>query len=155
LTKGFFFVRQRRLKLTLCQALTIGLDNVGKFPIIPINNGGYIAERFLDDDRELTHEFSKRIFKGYSEEVSLLGVKEGIAALCPEYELNQALYNQMFTGADFVATDARIQPSSKDEGTTESTDEGADGFVQLGESNYFYVNSYKNNTHIEDYNYII
>ena len=34
-TKGFFFVRQKRIPLTLCQGIAIGLDNESKTPVLP------------------------------------------------------------------------------------------------------------------------
>lgn len=37
--KGFFFVRQGRIPLTLCQGITVGVDNVGRVPTIPIKDG--------------------------------------------------------------------------------------------------------------------
>lgn len=37
--KGFFFVRQRRMPLTLCQGITIGLEKNSKLPAIPTTNG--------------------------------------------------------------------------------------------------------------------
>lgn len=36
---GFFFVRQTRIPLILSQAITIGLDKVGRLPTIPSDNG--------------------------------------------------------------------------------------------------------------------
>lgn len=35
--KGFFFVRQKRLPLTLCQALTIGIDSESNTPVLPVS----------------------------------------------------------------------------------------------------------------------
>lgn len=35
-TKGFFFVRQKRMPTTLCQMLTIGKDKYSKTPVIPV-----------------------------------------------------------------------------------------------------------------------
>ena len=37
--KGFFFVRQRRLPLTLCQGITIGIEKNSHLPAIPTTNG--------------------------------------------------------------------------------------------------------------------
>ena len=37
--KCFFFVRQGRIPLTLCQGITIGLDKVGRVPTIPTTGG--------------------------------------------------------------------------------------------------------------------
>ena len=38
-TKGFFFVRQKRMPLTLCQGLVIGLDKESRTPTIPTMGG--------------------------------------------------------------------------------------------------------------------
>ena len=66
-TKGFFFVRQKRMPLTLAQGITIGLDNESRTPTLPtlggvlsdvqyentfietedLNNINYISEGFL------------------------------------------------------------------------------------------------------------
>lgn len=37
--KGFFFVRQKRIPLTLCQGLVIGVDNVSRTPTLPTLGG--------------------------------------------------------------------------------------------------------------------
>lgn len=37
--KGFFFVRQKRIPTTLCQALTIATDKKSHTPVLPIENG--------------------------------------------------------------------------------------------------------------------
>lgn len=105
-TKGFFFVRQKRNKTTFCQAVTIGLDIVSHLPILPTsyntttNTSTYLAERFLDDGRILTHDFDRRIYSKYTAGQVL----SGYAALCPEYEVNQGYFNQFFTASDFVIT---------------------------------------------------
>ena len=66
-TKGFFFVRQKRIPLTLCQGIVVGLDNESRTPTLPtlggvltninvnksfietsdINDINYISEGFL------------------------------------------------------------------------------------------------------------
>ena len=37
--KGFFFVRQRRMPMTLCQGITIGIEKSSRLPAIPTTNG--------------------------------------------------------------------------------------------------------------------
>ena len=44
--KGFFFVRQKRMPLTLCQGVVVGLDNESKTPTLPTQHG---AESVLQD----------------------------------------------------------------------------------------------------------
>lgn len=41
--KGFFFVRQKRIPLTLCQGIVVGLDNESRTPTLP-TLGGIISE---------------------------------------------------------------------------------------------------------------
>lgn len=41
--KGYFFVRQERIPTTLCQGITIGIDNVAHTPTIP-TQGGFLTE---------------------------------------------------------------------------------------------------------------
>jgi hypothetical protein len=54
-------------------------------------------EGFLNKERILTHNFDERKITLPSSKIS-----ESATALCPEYEMNYALYNQLFTGADFA-----------------------------------------------------
>lgn len=56
-TKGFFFVRQKRIPTTLAQAVTIGLENISHLPVLPSGVDEYRVERFLDKDGVLTHDF--------------------------------------------------------------------------------------------------
>ena len=105
-TKGFFFVRQKRIPTTLCQAVTIGLESTSHLPVLPVNNG-YLVERFIDDDGVLTNDFSRR-YKTISSDY----VSEGYAALCPEFELRQPYFNQLFTGTEFEVSMAKSQFSS-------------------------------------------
>lgn len=95
-TKGFFFVRQKRIPTTLAQAVTIGLDNTSHLPVLPTSTTTYRIERFLDNDRVLTHDFDRRC-----EDISSENVLEGYAAICPEFEQRQPYFNQLFTGTQF------------------------------------------------------
>ena len=107
-TKGFFFVRQKRMPTTLCQAVTIGLENTSHLPVLPISNNEYLIERFLDEDRILTHDFDRRCVN-----ISKDSVLEGYAALCPEYEQKQAYFNQLFTGTEFNIKMSKSQFANK------------------------------------------
>lgn len=42
--KGLFFVRQKRIPLTLCQALTIGINTESHTPVLPIKPDGSLVE---------------------------------------------------------------------------------------------------------------
>ena len=109
-TRGFFFVRQPRLKTTLCQAVSVGLDKMSNTPVLPIGNEvgdeveNYFAESFISEDRLLTHNFSQRIRK-----IKDYNVTKGGAAICPEYELNLPFFNQFFTVSKFTVDKAKHQ----------------------------------------------
>ena len=116
--KGFFFVRQKRIPTTLCQAYTIGIDNESHIPVIPSEDGKtYYAESFLSKNsitqhkilgqniskessssRILTHSKADRIRDLKSHEVSQLSV----GAICPEYDVNSPYLNSLFTGTEFA-----------------------------------------------------
>lgn len=116
--KGFFFVRQKRIPLRLCQALTIGLDKQSCTPVLPVSyntikqyknestesndNLCYVAERFLNDERKLTEDFVERLYILDSGNVAVK------AAICPEYDVNPQYFNQLFTGSKFYVTQANF-----------------------------------------------
>lgn len=178
--KGFFFVRQKRMPLTLCQALTIGIDPESNTPILPIkkdilqdtfskkrifrnkktgeivignihgtnllqswskiyndikfdaevekspNSSVYgnddwecyygqhlpenddtcfVAERFIDDAKQLNQEFKPRLYVLENNKIKRFG------AICPEYDINSPYYNSLFIGDTFVVEYASNQPS--------------------------------------------
>ena len=136
-TKGFFFVRQKRIPTTLCQAVTIGLESTSYLPILPTGNSTYRVERFIDDDGMLTHDFDRRCV-----DINANRVLEGYAALCPEFELRQSYFNQLFTGAEFNVKMSKSQfPSNKRY------------FERSG--THFYNISYTYNSTTQDENYNI
>lgn len=94
---GAFFVRQKRMKTTLCQAIPIGLDNNSCLPLLPLEDNKYLYESFLTENRKLVHSFGAR-----KKVIASTNVKEGYAALCPEYELNQGFFNNYFTGSKLI-----------------------------------------------------
>lgn len=101
-TKGFFLVRQKRMPTTLCQAVLIGSDSVSHLPTIPVVGGDYIMERFTDNDRLLTHDFGRRSVKIDKDNIAI-----GQSAICPEFELKQPYFNQLFTGSEFPVSIAQ------------------------------------------------
>ena len=136
-TKGFFFVRQKRIPTTLCQAVTIGLESTSYLPVLPTGNSTYRVERFIDDDGMLTHDFDRRCV-----DINANRVLEGYAALCPEFELRQSYFNQLFTGAEFNVKMSKSQfPSNKRY------------FERSG--THFYNISYTYNSTTQDENYNI
>lgn len=106
--KGFFFVRQKRIPTTLCQAYTIGIDNQSHTPVIPSNNT-FLTESFLtkynenskgkenSESRILTNERKNRMRELQSYEISDIS----IGAICPEYDVNSPYLNTLFNGSDF------------------------------------------------------
>lgn len=96
--KGFFFVRQKRIPTTLCQAYTIGIDKQSNTPVLPLQeNESFITESFLtQDERLLDHSFEKRIYTLEPQQVLLDG------AICPEYDVNSPYLNTLFSGSELV-----------------------------------------------------
>ena len=108
--KGFFFVRQKRIPLRLCQAFTVGIDNESHIPLPFVNStilvgtdkkgdkpaqGMYIAERFLAANI-ITQEFNSRLYWVDEQYVKHCG------AICPEYDINSPYYNTLFSGNEYV-----------------------------------------------------
>lgn len=101
--KGFFFVRQKRIPTILAQTVLIPEAKTQdeayavRVPLLPVeseNNAGlYPVERFLNDEGTLVHNYDKRLFYTEKEDNVFAGV-------CPEYNLNQPYYEQIFTGAN-------------------------------------------------------
>lgn len=135
--KGFFFVRQQRIPTILAQALTIGLDKNAKLPLIKADwqridgtsdtNGKWIMERFIDNERNLTHDFKQRLYD-YTGDTFVTNK----AAICPEAELNIPTFNQKFTGGHFTISKSVVQPV----GTALAVDSADD--------RHFYVPAYSN-----------
>ena len=95
-TIGCFFVRQKRIATTLCQAVSMGIETISYLPTLPIADNKYLMEGFFNKERVLTHSFEER---RVTLDANL--INPSIAAICPEFELNPGLYNQLFTGSDF------------------------------------------------------
>ncbi len=84
----------------LCQAFTMPMDSNADLPIIEYNGKGYI-ERFLNNNRELVHDYQQRLYTYKS-----IPINNQKAAICPEFEVNPAYYNQIFTGGDIPIRNA-------------------------------------------------
>lgn len=106
--KGFFFVRQKRIPTILCQAYTIGIDSQSRTPILPTGEKEYVAERIFNDNRRFVHDFTSRLYKDFKYN---LVRKEG--AICPEYDINTAYYNSIFTGTEFPIYESDFQPNQQ------------------------------------------
>lgn len=132
--KGYFFVRQKRIPLRLCQALTIGVDGESNTPLLytdsstEVNSESkdkagdtfFIAERFLTDSRTLVHTLEDRLYCIKTSNVNKYG------AICPEYDVNSSYLNTLFCGDEYVV-----------EQVTNSSPLQQD----LGENRHLYINS--------------
>ena len=107
--KGFFFVRQKRIPTTICQAYTIGIDTESHTPVLPIQDNKFLAESFLsqsdneEDQRKLTHEFEQHKFNLDPYQVT------ATAAICPDYDVNRAYLNTLFSASELVCRDSDTQ----------------------------------------------
>ena len=124
--KGYFFVRQKRIPLRLCQAFTIGVDGESNTPLLytdsstTINSKSkdnskdfYIAERFLTDDKRLVHNLEDRLYCVPKANVYKYG------AICPEYDVNSPYYNTLFCGDEYIVEQASgSTPLQQDETET-------------------------------------
>lgn len=124
--KGYFFVRQKRIPLRLCQAFTIGVDGESNTPLLytdsstTVNSKSkdnskdfYIAERFLTDDKRLVHNLEDRLYCVPKTNVYKYG------AICPEYDVNSPYYNTLFCGDEYIVEQASgSTPLQQDETET-------------------------------------
>ena len=103
-TRGFFFVRQKRIPTIIAQGCTIGKtkNEFGNLPVIPVSENKAIIEGFLKDKvlEKNTIELNRNKYD----------VK---AILSPEVELREPLFNQILTSNNFVLTDASEQSVNK------------------------------------------
>lgn len=97
-TKGFFFVRQERVPTILTQGCVIGKLNkdYGNIPAVVVNEQAKL-ESFLNSDKELKSTFLTSDKFEYK------------AMICPDAELREPLFNQLFTSSEYVLTKALEQ----------------------------------------------
>jgi hypothetical protein len=97
--KGYFFVRQKRIPTILCQAFMIGRDTFSGIPAWKVKNSAgagsdvWVTESFLDSEGYVDHDYQARLVTVDDSKA------QTSVGLCPEFELNQAYYNNLFTGA--------------------------------------------------------
>lgn len=147
--KGFFIVRQKRIPTILAQGITIGLDKNAYIPLLytdysKIDNtkcdtggGRWIAERFMDDERKIVHDFKKRLYN-YPKDTKAIHNK---ALICPEAELKQTFFNQLFTGGKFAIRETKYQPADRKLN------------VDLTNIRHYYVDTYISHTPETEYVY--
>ena len=111
--KGFFFVRQKRIPITLCQGLSIGIDNSANIPCI-YNGGGFMTETFLNQ-------------KG-GDVQNQLG--SGIITAGPEY----------VSGSGLLSVEAQTIPeiNSKLDGSKMALHKTTSGEIQISDRHYIY-----------------
>ena len=103
--KGYFFVRQNRIPLRICQALTIGVIGDNGMPA-PISNNKFITERFCGADTTIADSSNPWILKDeqnietYIETTKVTDLRYG--ALCPDYDVNYISLNSLFCGETYV-----------------------------------------------------
>ena len=96
--KGYFFVRQKRIPTILCQAFMIGKEQYSGIPAWYLknsnspNSGIWVTESFLNSQGYVTHDYNERLIT-----LNDANVRTRVG-ICPEYELNQAHFNNIFTG---------------------------------------------------------
>ena len=109
--QGLFFVRQKRIPTILAQMYTLPMEETSNLPLLSVgsNTGDtnpiYYIEKFLADDRTLTHVYNNRLATVDSRYVN----QNAFAAICPEFELRQPYFNQLFTGIDFKVRKSKVQ----------------------------------------------
>ena len=105
--KGFFFVRQRRIPTVLAQALVIGHDNESYLPsLYDPKEKKLFTESFINSNRVLDHSFSARRITADTTQ------SNAFSAICPEAEIRESVFSQLFTGEQYVTEKIGIQPDS-------------------------------------------
>ena len=102
ITKGFFFVRQRRIPTILAQSVGISTTKKGNLPIVKTNSG-YEIESFLKKDSE-----GRPILQSSKVILSDSEVFNN-ALLCPEANLRTEIYNSYFNSSEYVLRESKHQ----------------------------------------------
>ena len=103
--RGLFFVRQKCVPNILAQCYLLGMDEELEAPILEetINETKkHYTECFISNSLTLDHNHSSRLYEykhetGPDKKISSLAY----AGLCPDFQLNQPYYNQIFNGGKF------------------------------------------------------
>ncbi len=99
ITKGYFIVRQERIPTIYAQGLSIAKtkNDYGNIPVINKDqfseniSSGYFTQSFLDNNRRLSKSY-------ITVQPSRIDKK---AAIIPEAEIRNSLFNQLFTSSDY------------------------------------------------------
>lgn len=104
--RGLFFVRQKCVPNILAQCYLLPIDETLETPILETGlerSKSYYTECFVGDDRVLRHDYTSRLYK-YKEDKNSADYSISsiaFAGICPDFELNQPYYNQIFNGGKF------------------------------------------------------
>lgn len=119
--KGYFFVRQNRIPLRICQALTIGVYGDKGMPV-PITRNGYFTEKFHtgtisqknkdlnkvgianDVTVTLSNNVKYKNYRVYQQRINKDGKNsklEKFGAFCPDYDINYITLNSLFCGETY------------------------------------------------------
>lgn len=119
--KGLFFVRQKRIPTIIAQGIVVGLTGRynGSIPVIKEDNK-WVTKSFLSKHRLLNKEGST---------VEITSDITNNALLIPDYEINKATLNQIFTGTKFyIESIGNVQ------------------FKKERDKDHYYFNTINNNT---------
>ena len=71
--KGLFFVRQKRIPITLCQGYSVGIDKSSAIPMLSKTPGKYFTEGFLSNSNcQLSDSFGSRIINSSTKQGNAL-----------------------------------------------------------------------------------
>ena len=107
--KGFFFVRQNRIPIRICQALTIGIVGDSGMPAPMSSSDQLITEQFFckgvsqvgKNPKDTDYLISK---SKYSKRLTLLekAKAKSTGAFCPDYDVNYISLNSLFCGETYA-----------------------------------------------------
>lgn len=106
--KGLFFVRQKRIPITIAQGFTVGIDPNSYCPMIYEDNDHYIFESFVSKDRVLTTNYKDR------KKTTSLSQSSGL--LCLDANVNPQIQS-LFDNSKFILelkTRYKVSASSSD-----------------------------------------
>jgi hypothetical protein len=116
--KGFFFVRQKRIPMTLCQGVALGIDKESSLPVLYDSAGKtYFTESFLNQTNgELNSLFLNRKMTSNNRKGSAIISLD--ACLVPELQISldgsSFLLQKVNSNGDLVQNDRRFTLNFKE-----------------------------------------
>ena len=112
LVKGFFFVRQKRIPTTLCQGLTIGIDDSSGLPMMYAKQDGDSEKQYFTESFVASKTSSKPVLMHYYQGrlIKTNNARRGGGIISPDPMINSEFYNQLFVGSNFVVSKSQHQP---------------------------------------------